>query len=132
MNHKPNYVVYLCIITSAFLATWVMKLGGVTSLTLFNFIVDNVIWTWLALTVEDHQAVINGLGENIGNCLLVVYADDGMFAYRDSEWLQHSMNVLIGFFWRYGLADNVSKPCTLTCQPGAMRSGISEEAKQLK
>ena len=115
---------YLCIITSAFLATWVMKLGGVTSLTLFNFIVDNVIWTWLALTVEDHQAVINGLGENIGNCLLVVYADDGMFAYRDSEWLQHSMNVLIGLFWWYGLAAKVDKSCRITYQPGAPRSGM--------
>ena len=42
------------------------------------------------------------------------------------------MNVLVGLFRRYGLAANVAKSCTMTCQPGILRLGISEEAKALK
>ena len=42
------------------------------------------------------------------------------------------MNVLIGLFWRYGLAASVAKYKTMTCKPGALRSGMSEEAKELK
>ena len=40
-----------------------------------------------------------------------------MIESRDSEWIHHSMNVLFGLFWRYGLADNVAKSRTIMCQP---------------
>ena len=58
------------------------------------------------------------------------YADDGMVSSRYSYWLQHSMEILISIFWRYGLADNVAKSRTMTCQPGTLRSGIPEEARE--
>ena len=41
------------------------------------------------------------------------------------------MNVPVGLFRRYGLAANVAKSHTMMCQPGALRSGVSEEAKAL-
>ena len=42
------------------------------------------------------------------------------------------MNVLVGLFWWYGLADNSTKSCSMTFQPGALRLGMSAEAKALK
>ena len=74
----------------------------------------------------------NGLGEAVGRCLRVLYSDDGMVVSRDPDWLQHSVNILVGLFRRYGLASNVSKSRSMTCQPRILRSGMSTEAKALK
>ena len=65
-----------------------------------------------------------GMGEAVGNCLGVFYADDSMVGSRDSEWLQYSMNVLVGLFRRYGLTATIAKSRRTTCQPGASRLGI--------
>ena len=42
------------------------------------------------------------------------------------------MNVLVGFFRRYGLAANVAKSRAITCQPSTLRTGMSEEDMALK
>ena len=63
----------------------------------------------------------DGLGETIRWCLGALYANDGMIRSQDVDWLQHTINVLVGFFRRYGLAANVSKSYRMTCQPGALR-----------
>ena len=42
------------------------------------------------------------------------------------------MNVLVGLFRRYGLADNVAKSLSMKCQPVALKSGMSADAKALK
>ena len=75
---------------------------------------ENVIQTWLAMTVEDHRMAHNGMGKAVGRFLGVFYADDVMVVSRDSEWVHHSMNVLLGLFRQYGLADNVTKSRTIT------------------
>ena len=62
----------------------------------------------------------------------MVYADDGMVGSRDLDWMQHTMNVLVGFFRRYGLASNVAKLHTTIYQPGALRARMSEEDMALK
>ena len=74
----------------------------------------------------------NGMREAVGRCLGVFYDNDGMVIPRDTEWLQQSMNVLVSPFLWYGLAANVSKSLTMTCQPGALMLGMSEEANDLK
>ena len=84
------------------------------------------------MTVEDQRVAHDGLGETIGQCLGVFYAHDGTVGSQDADWLKHSMNVLVGLLRCYGLADNVTKSCTMTCQHGALLSGIYEEAKALK
>ena len=58
----------------------------------------NVIQTWLSTTVEDQRVSHDRMGEAVGRCLGVFYADDGMVGSRDSEWLHHLMNVLVGLF----------------------------------
>ena len=82
----------------AFPATRGTMQGGLISPTLFNVVVDNVIRTWLAMTVEDHRMAHDGMGEDVGQRLGVLYADDCMFGSKDAEWLQHFMNILFGLF----------------------------------
>ena len=101
-------------------------------LTLYNVVVDNFIRTWLATTVEDKRVAHYGLGESAGWCLGVFYYYGGMVGSRDPEWLQYLRNVLVGIFCRYGLAANAVKYCSMTFQPGALRSGMSAETKDLK
>ena len=55
-----------------------------------------------------------------------------MVGSHDSYWLQHAMNFLVKLFRRYGLAANVSKSRTITCQPGLFRAWMSEESMSLK
>ena len=86
----------------------------------------------VAMIVEDQRVAHDGLGEAVGQCMGVFYANNFMFGSRYPEWLQHYMNVLVSLFQRYGIASNVAKFRTMMCQPGAIRSGVSAEAKALK
>ena len=105
---------------------------GLVSPTLLNVVVDNVIRTLLAMIVEDQRVDHNGLGDTVGRCLGVFYADDSMVRSIDADWIQHLMNVLVGLFRRYGPMANVAKSCIMTCQPGALRLVIYAEVKALK
>ena len=102
------------------------------SLEMFNVVVENIIRTCMAMPVDNHRVDPDGLGETFGQCLGVFYADYDMVGSRESEWLQHAMNVLVGLLRRYGLAAKFSKSRTMTCQTGALRAGMSEEAMALK
>ena len=106
--------------------------GGLVSLPLFNVMVDNVIRTCLAMTVEDQRVTHDRLEETVGRCLGVFYADYGLVVSCDLDWLQHTINDLVGLFIRYGLVYNVTKSCKITCQTGALRARISEDAMALK
>ena len=106
--------------------------GGLISPTIFNVVVDIVIRTWLAMTVEDQRVSHDGLEVNFRRCLGFLYANDGIVGSRDADWMQHSMKVLAGLFQWYGLSANIAKSLTMTYQPSALRLGMSEEAKALK
>ena len=93
---------------------------------------DNVIRNWLVVTVKEQRVDHGRLVYTAGWCLGVFYADDGMVESQDADWLQHLMNVLVGLFRRHGFTANVDKSCTTMLQPGALRLGMSEEAKALK
>ena len=97
-----------------------MTHGRLVSLTLFNVVVDNVIRTWLAMRVEDQRVAHDSMVETVGRCLGVFYDNNGMVGSRNPKWLHHAMNVLVGLFRRYGLAANVAKSHTMTCQPDAL------------
>ena len=55
------------------------------------------------------------------------YADDILVGSRDPECLQGTPNVLIGLFQWYGLVANITKFKAMTCQSGAIWSGMSEK-----
>ena len=50
------------------------------------------------MTVEDQRVAHKGLGVTAKQFLGVFYDDDGMVGLRDADWIQHSMNVLVGLF----------------------------------
>ena len=65
------------------------------------------------MKLEDQRVAHDGLGETVGRCLGVFYADDGMVSSRDLELMQHAMNILVGLIRRYVLASNAAKSCTI-------------------
>ena len=116
----------------AFPATRGKTKGVFVSLELFNVLVDNFIITCLAMTLEEQRVDHDGLRDTVGRCLGVFYDENGMVDSRNPDCLQHATNVLLGLFRRYGLVANVKKSRIMTCQPGALQAGMSEEAMALK
>ena len=67
------------------MATLGMTQEGLISPTLFNMVVDNVVRTWMDMTVKDQVLAQEGLGLNVGRRMGVFYANDGMIGSRESE-----------------------------------------------
>ena len=57
-----------------------------------------------------------------------VYVDDDMIGLRNLKWNQGVINVIIGILIRVRLMSNVAESNIMTCQPGAVHTGISAEA----
>ena len=111
-----------------FRATCRTTQGLLTSPTLSNVVVDNVVWYWLSVIVEYSAFIHDGMGHAVGSIVGVLYADDGLIGSQDTEWIVGGISILIGLFRRIGLMANVAKSKNMTCQPGTIRSGMSEEA----
>ena len=45
------------------------------------------------------------------------YADDGMIALLDPDWLQGAFTALVGLFDRVGLRKNSGKTVSMVCHP---------------
>ena len=56
------------------------------------------------------------------------YADDGMLASSDPQWLQWAFTQLVGLFDRVGLNMNTGKTVGMTCRPCTAAGNRSEEA----
>ena len=97
----------------AFPATRGTMQGGIFSPTLFNVLVDNIIRTWLVMTVEDHRVAHDILEETVGRCLGLFYANNDMVGSRDLDWLQNAINILVGLVRRYVLDSNVENSSTI-------------------
>ena len=76
--------------------------------------VDSVICHWLSLKMEDNFAIHDGLGMAVGRSMGLLCADDGLIGSQDLEWIQGTINVLIGLLHGVGLVDNVAKSNTMT------------------
>ena len=46
--------------------------------TLFSLIVDNVVRNWLVMMLEDQLVAHKGLGLEVGGCMGLFYADNGV------------------------------------------------------
>ena len=95
--------------------------------TLFNVTVDSVVRNWLSMTVGDNAVIHDGLGHAVGRILGVFYEEDGILGSQYLEWIQGSLNVLIGLLLQIDLMANVTKSKTMTHQPGAIWSGMLKE-----
>ena len=65
-----------------FRATHGTTQGGLTYSTLFNFVVDNVVWNWLSVTVENDMNICDGLVHVVGHSMGFLYVDDGIIGSR--------------------------------------------------
>ena len=64
---------------------------------------------------DDGTVAADGFGMQVSQKLAMFYADDGLTASRDHNWLQHAMDALVALFRRMGLQANVEKTQTMTC-----------------
>ena len=48
----------------------------------------------------------------------VFYADDGMIAGWDHEWVQDALMMMVAMFLRMGLGDNLDENKAMVCMPG--------------
>ena len=100
--------------------------GGIALPTPFNVGVDSVVCHWILLKMEDKAVIQDGLGHSVGWSLGFSHSYDGIMGSRDLEWLQGALNFLIGLFWSIRLEENIAKSNKMTCQLGAIKSGMSE------
>jgi len=85
---------------------------------------------WLQFTItDDHDAAANGLaGATVRDLLVAFYADDGLIAAWNHQWLQDALNVLVTLFRKVRLETNVDKTKIMICHPSFIRTHLSDEA----
>jgi hypothetical protein len=97
---------------------------------MFNVCVDAVVREWLHQTLGD-DAARQGIGDKVAKWMVAFYIDNGLVASRDPVWLQSSFDILVGLFECIGLFTNAAKMKVMTCTPGRIREGYSDEAYTL-
>ena len=80
------------------------------------------------MMVEYKLVPHDGLGLTVGRCMVMFYADDGLFGLKKPEWIQGALKMLIGLLRWYILVPNISNSKAMMCLPGEIWSGMSEEA----
>ena len=80
------------------------------------------------MMVEDKLVACDGMGLGTGRFVGMFYTDDVLVGLWDPEWLQVSLNVLIGILRWYRLVANIAKSKSMMCHPGEICYGLSEEA----
>ena len=85
-----------------------MTQGDPTSPTIFNIIVDAVFLAVLEEVCSPLEAQ-NGIVCAAGDRNLVFYADDGMIARRDHEWVQYLLAVIVAMFQWMRMETNLEK-----------------------
>ena len=84
--------------------------------TIFNVVVDAVVRHWVTVMVEGaEERGESGQGSRHHNALF--YADDGVVAFLDPQWLQGAFSTLVGLFDRVGLWTNARKTVGMVCHP---------------
>ncbi len=97
---------------------------------MYNMCVDAVVREWLHQKLGDDTAR-QGIGDEVAKWMVAFYIDDGLVASRDPVWLQSSFNILVSLFERIGLFTNAAKTKVMTCTPGRIIEGYSDEAYTL-
>ena len=89
-----------------------MTQGEPLSPTIFNVVVDAVVWHWVHRIMEDAEAQ-GETGQEGRHQAALFYADDGMVVSLDPAWLQGAFTALVGLFDRVGLQENVGKTVSM-------------------
>ena len=90
--------------------------GNPLSPTIFNVVVDAVFHHWVTLAVT--EAEMRGEpGREVRHQAALFYANGGIVASSDPQWLQWAFTQLVGLFDRVGLNTNIKKTVSMTCRP---------------
>ncbi len=111
---------------SPFAIQWGITQGSPLSLLKFNVSVDAVVREWLHQAIGDN-VVRKGIGDDIAKWLVAFYIDNGLVASRDPVWLQLSFDILVNLIECIGHYTNATKRKVMTCVPGRVREGYTEE-----
>jgi hypothetical protein len=60
----------------------------------------------------------------------IFYVDDAYLAFRDAEFLQCVLDILVSLFERAGLETNTSKTQTMICTPGRIQTQLPTKSYQ--
>ena len=93
-----------------------MTQGNPLSPTIFNVVVDAVVRHWLTIAVKEAEKR-GERGREVRHQVALFYADDGMLALSDPQWLQWAFMQLVGIFDKVGLKKNCNKTVSMTCRP---------------
>ena len=93
-----------------------MTQGDPLSPTIFNLVVDAVVRHWVTLAVTEEETR-GDRGQEGRHQAALLYADDGMLASSNPQWLQWAFTQLVGLFDRVGLNTNTGKTVSMTCRP---------------
>ncbi len=111
---------------SPFLAQRGVTQGNPLSSLMIDMCVDAVVREWLHQAIDD-GAARKGIRDDVAKWLVAFYIDDGLVASRDPVWLRLSFDILVSLFERIGLYTNATKTKVMTCVPGRIREGYTEE-----
>ena len=104
-----------------------MTEGNLLSPTIFNVVVDAVVRHCVTLAVMDAETR-GEQGREGRHQATLFYADDGMLASSDPQWLQWAFTKLVRLFDRVGHNTNTGKMVSMTCRPCTAAGNRSEEA----
>ena len=89
--------------------------------------VDAVVHHWLTIAVTEAEKR-RERGREGRHQAALFYADDGMLASSDPQWMQWAFTQIVGLFDRVELNTNSGKTVRMTCQPCSTMGNRSEEA----
>ena len=90
--------------------------GNPLSPTIFNVVVDVVVRHWVTQAVTDAEPR-GERGREGRHQAALFYAENGMVASSDPQWLQWAFTQLVGLFDQVGLKTNTGKTVSMTCRP---------------
>ena len=67
----------------------------------------------------------------LGELRAIFYVDDGYIAYRDPNFLQWVLDMLVEIFCRTGLETNTAKTQAMVCTPGKIQVQLSKDSYRL-
>ena len=103
-----------------------MTQGDPLSPTIFNVVFDAMVRHWVTVMVEGAEER-GECGQEGRHHNSLLYADDGMVALSDPQWIQGAFSTLVGLFDRVVLWNNVCKTVGMVCRP-CQAAGTQSEA----
>jgi hypothetical protein len=101
--------------------------GGPLSAKLFNVLVYAVAREWLRELREGSVLEPDKIDHLMATFFAIFYVNDAYLPSRDPEFLQRTLDVIVGLFACVGLKTNAQKTQTMMCTPGRICIQLPED-----